>query len=85
MRSVKLVIVVIRVAHFQPPVPFQASSAGIVTDDVLERVAATPLPRIAASIALHGVRLGEVIPGTDQVDRTYVGLGLTVGGGGQQS
>jgi len=68
-------IKVIGLAHLQPPVPPGAGTTITITDDVLERVAASPLTAVSPNIALHAVGFGEVVPGPDQMN----GLGGRVG------
>lgn len=46
---------VVGLAHLQPPVPAGAAATVTIADDVLERVAASPLTAVSPDITLHAV------------------------------
>lgn len=48
-----------------------------ITDDIGKSKAALPDSRTNASVSFHAIWLGEVVPGTKQLDGADLGIGAT--------
>src|SRR5690606_24113007 len=60
-------VVIVRMAHLEPSVPFWDAAGVAFASDVLEGIAAFPLAAIPSTVTFHRITPSEVVPGSNQV------------------